>query len=361
MKITLQKTTESRLATVDFSHLPFGKIKSDHMFVVDYYDGAWQDARIVPFGPIPLSPATSALHYGQAIFEGMKAHLNEDGTPLLFRPQDNLKRMNDSARRMCMPELPEALFMDGLSQLVALDREWIPQAEGNSLYIRPFMFATDDSVGVKVSESYCFIIFCSPVSPYYSQPLRIKVAERYVRAFDGGIGSAKAAGNYGASMLPTKEANNEGFQQVMWMDGKEFKYIEETGTTNVFFVVGNKVLTPSLDGSILDGITRRSCITLLRESGMEVEERRVSIDEIIEAQNNGTLKEAFCTGTAANIAHIELFQHKGLNYILPSLDERPVGNYLGETLQAIKCGKIADIHDWIVPVHNDVLEPESAF
>ncbi len=351
MHISIQKTSSSNLNTVDFNDLPFGKIKSDHMFVVDYARGRWQNPRIIPYGNIPLSPATSALHYGQAIFEGMKAHCNKNGVPLLFRPDENLKRLNLSAERMCMPTLPEELFMDGLLKLVSLDKNWIPKDKGKSLYIRPFMFATDDSVGVRVSETYSFIIFSSPVSPYYSQPLKIKVAEKYVRAFDGGIGYAKAAGNYGASMLPTKEAYSHGYHQVMWMDGHEFRYVEETGTTNVFFVVGDKVLTPALDGNILDGVTRKSCIQLLRDMNVTVEEKRVDIYEIIDAYSKGILFDAFCTGTAASVAHIELFNHKGKDIILPPVPERKWSNYLGHKLDAIKCGDIPDDYGWIVEVN----------
>jgi len=356
MHISIQKTSHSRLNSVDFNHLPFGKIMSDHMFIVDFNDGRWRNARIVPYGDIPLSPATSALHYGQAIFEGMKAQVNEAGIPLMFRPDENLKRMNKSARRMCMPVLPEKIFMDGLSKLISLDKEWIPKEEGKSLYIRPFMFATDDSIGVKVSENYTFIIFCSPVSPYYSQPLRIKVADKYVRAFDGGVGYAKAAGNYGASMLPTKEATEQGFHQVMWMDGREFRYIEETGTTNIFFIIGDKALTPELDGNILDGVTRKSCITLLREQGITVEEKRIDINEIFDAHKKGLLTEAFCTGTAATVAHISHFNYKGQTIDLPAVNQRKWGNYLNETLNGIKCGRLEDIHNWIVQVPVAVAE-----
>ncbi len=351
MQISIQKTKVSRLGSVDFNDLPFGKIKSDHMFVVDYSSGRWHDARIVPFDHISLSPANSALHYGQSIFEGMKSQIDSRGVPLIFRPEQNLKRLNLSAQRMCMPVLPEKLFLEGLKKLISIDKGWIPEGSGKSLYIRPFMFATDDSVGVKVSESYMFIIFTSPVSPYYNQPLKIKVADKYVRAFDGGVGAAKAAGNYGASMLPTKEAYGQGYHQVMWMDGHEFKYIEETGTTNVFFVIGDRVITPALDGNILDGITRKSCIQLLEDKGVHVEQKRVDINEIIEASKNGILNDAFCTGTAASVVHIELFNYRGNDIILPNVAERKWSNYLGEKLDNIKCGIEADKHGWILEVN----------
>ncbi len=354
MQISIQRTAASRLNTIDFNDLPFGKIKSDHMFVADYYDGAWHDARIIAFDSISISPATSALHYGQAIFEGLKSHLNPFGVPLLFRPEQNSRRMNLSAERMCMPSLPEELFLEGLKKLIAIDKHWIPKDPAKSLYIRPFMFATDDSVGVRVSDSYTFIIFTSPVSPYYAQPLKIKVADKYVRSFDGGVGSVKAAGNYGASMFPTKEAYTEGYHQVMWMDGHEFKYIEETGTTNVFFVVGDKVMTPALDGNILDGVTRKSCIQLLKDKGIEVEQKRIDIHEIVAAYKQGILHDAFCTGTAASIAQIELFNYKEQDILLPPVATRRWSNYLNETLDAIKHGTVADTHGWIVEVNEQI-------
>ncbi len=351
MHISIHKTTNSSLSTVDFSDLPFGKIKSDHMFIVDYSDKKWHSPRIVPYDNIPLSPATSALHYGQAIFEGMKAQLSPSGVPLIFRADQNFARMNKSAERMCMPTLPKSLFMDGLTQLIALDKNWIPKGDGQSLYIRPFMFATDDSVGVRVSETYSFIIFTSPVSPYYAHPLKIKVADKYVRAFNGGVGAAKAAGNYGASMLPTKEAYSQGYHQVMWMDGHEFRYIEETGTTNIFFVVGDKVITPALDGNILDGVTRKSCIQLLEDAGVTVEQKRVDINELIEAHNQGQLLDAFCTGTAASVMHIELFNYIGEDIVLPKVAERQWSNYLHKKLDAIKCGLEPDNHGWILALN----------
>jgi branched-chain amino acid aminotransferase len=351
MEIRIEKTKKSHLSEVDFGNLPFGKIKSDHMFVVDYSEGQWHDARIVPFAPMLLSPATSALHYGQAIFEGLKSHINAQDVPLLFRPDQNLKRLNLSAERMCMPTLPEDIFMAGLKELIRIDKQWIPRDPGKSLYIRPFMFATDDSVGVRVSETYTFVIFTSPVSPYYSQPLKIKVADKYVRAFDGGVGAAKAAGNYGASMLPTKEAFSQGYHQVMWMDGHEYRYVEETGTTNVFFVVGDQVITPALDGNILDGVTRKSCIQLLKESGMTVEEKRVDINELLDAHQKGILSDAFCTGTAATVAHIQLFNYKGKDIVLPPVSERKWSNYLSKKLDDIKWGIEPDAYGWIVEVN----------
>ncbi len=237
------------------------------MFTLEYKNGQWQNASITPYGDISLSPALSAIHYGQSIFEGMKAYKGPDNKPLLFRPLDNWKRLNTSARRMSMPEIPQDLFMQGINALVEVDQDWIPSKEGSALYIRPFMFATDDFIGVRPSDNFLFMIFSCPVNAYYSEPLRVIAEDRYVRAVKGGVGAAKCAGNYGLSMLPSKEAHDKGYNQIIWLDGLERKYIEETGTTNIFVAIGDKVLTPNLDGTILAGITRDSVITLLKKLG----------------------------------------------------------------------------------------------
>lgn len=350
MNIPIQKTNKSRLGEVDFSKLQFGKVLSDHMFIADYLDGQWQNPRIIPYGNLPISPATSALHYGQAIFEGMKAQASDNGEALIFRPEENWKRLNLSAVRMCIPEVPKDLFMEGLKQLIALDRNWIPKSPKSSLYIRPFIFATEDSIGVKISEHYSFIIFTSPVNPFYANPLKVKVEETFSRAYEGGVGFAKAAGNYGSSLYATKMAQDQGFNQVLWMDAKEHTYLEETGTTNVFVVIGDEVITPALSGTILDGITRRSCIDLLKDQGVKVSERRISIHEIVEANAKGLLKEAFCTGTASTVMHIASIGYKDQLIELPEISKRKWGVYLSETLEAIKCGKVSDKFNWIVKV-----------
>ncbi|MBI5914761.1 MAG: branched-chain amino acid aminotransferase, partial [Bacteroidetes bacterium] len=270
IKITRSKT--SRLSEVDFDDLPFGRNFSDHMFVADYYDGEWHNPRIEPFHNFSLHPATMALHYGQAIFEGMKASKSTDGTPLLFRPERHAHRLNISAHRMCMPEFPEALFVEGLSKLVHIDQGWIPEEEGSALYLRPTMIATDEFIGVKPSQSYKFFIFTGPVGPYYPKPVRLWAETKYIRAAPGGTGAVKAAGNYAGALYPAKLAQDRGFDQLLWLDAREFKYIQESGTMNVFFVIDGKVLTPPLSGTILDGVTRDSIIEILRSEGYTVEE-----------------------------------------------------------------------------------------
>lgn len=346
IKITVTK--HSMLGEVDFNNIPFGKYFSDHMFVADYHDGKWQNCEIMPFQNISLNPSTSALHYGQAIFEGMKAFKDQKGQPQLFRPIDNFKRFNISAKRMAMPEVPEEIFISGLKELIKLDAAWIPTGDDCSLYIRPVMFATDDHVGVRVSESYKLVIFTSPAGAYYTKPVKVLVADKYVRAASGGVGYAKAAGNYGAALLPTKEAQAKGYDQIIWMDAKEFKYVQESGTMNVFFVINNVVITPELDGSILDGVTRRSVIQLLRDKGIRVEERKISMDEVYTAYKNGTLQEAFGVGTAATIAHIAIIGYNDEDLILPQIETRKFSPHLKNELQDIRTSKIPDAHGWMV-------------
>ena len=347
-KIDISLTTDSRISELEDGLNRFGRVFSDHMFVADFSDGEWNDARIVPYKDLLLSPATSAIHYGQSIFEGMKAYKNEEGETLLFRPTDNIKRLNISAERMCMPDVPEDLFYDGLKQLLDIDKDWIPSAEGTSLYIRPFMFSTDNYIGVKPSDKYKFMIFTTPVGGYYTEPVKVKVETHYTRSASGGVGFAKAAGNYAASLYPAKMAQKEGYHQLVWTDAKEHKYIEESGTMNIMFVIGDKLITPSTSDSILDGITRDSVLTLARDWGYVVEERRVSVDEVVEAAASGNLKEAFGTGTAATIAQISIFNHKGIDYELAAIESRVFSNRVSLYLQDIKRGKIVDSHDWIV-------------
>jgi branched-chain amino acid aminotransferase len=348
ISIKISKTTQSRIHLCDFENIEFGKIFSDHMFRVDYFDGSWQNPSIIPYGPIEISPSLSALHYGQSIFEGMKAFKNQEGAPQLFRPADNIKRLNISALRMGMPEIPEDLFLDGLNQLVSLDRNWIPTKDGSALYLRPFMFATDDFVGVRPSLNYSFIIFCCPVNSYYPLPIKVRVEKKYVRASTGMAGYAKAAGNYGISMLPTSEAKKDGYDQIIWTDGKNHNFVEESGTTNLFFVMNDKlVLTPKLDGNILEGITRDSCIKLLKAEGYEVEERNISIDEIIEAAKSGELTDVFGTGTAAIIAKIAAIGLDGIDYELPDSEKRKVSSWLFKTIYDIQTGKANDVFNWV--------------
>lgn len=347
--ISVEKCKTSRLPEVDFDHIPFGKVFSDHMLVADYRDGEWQEPTIMPFGHLTMHPAMMALHYGQSIFEGLKAYKNGDGDAVLFRPEENFKRFNKSAERMCMAPVPEEIWLDGLYQLVKLDQNWIPTNSGSSLYIRPFMFATDEYVGIKPSDQYRFIIFTSPVGAYYSEPVSVKIEEHYVRAAAGGIGSAKAAANYGASLYPNKLAMEQGFRQLIWTDAKEHKYIEESGTMNVFFIIDGKIVTPSTDrDTILKGITRKSVIQLARDKGLEVEERPILVEEVVNAAKQGKLQDAFGAGTAATIAHISKIGYRDEIIDLPPVSERRVSNDLLKSLDEIRLGKVEDPYGWVV-------------
>ncbi len=310
--IAIRPTHDSRLASVNFDDIPFGRTFSDHMFIMDYRDGQWHDARIEPFAPMPIHPACSGIHYGQSIFEGMKAYRGVNGEAILFRPDKNITRFNRSAARMAMPAVPEELFHRALVELIGLDRDWIPDRDGSSLYIRPFMFATEEFIGIKVAENYRFMILTCPVGKYYTKPVAVKVAERYVRAFPGGTGFAKAAGNYGATMEPMRQAREEGYDQVLWLDGVHFRDVHEVGTMNVFFVFKDKVITPSTDeGTILEGVTRDSVIQIIRDKGTPVEERHITIDDVVSAFHSGELVEIFGTGTAATIAQFGRLGFKG--------------------------------------------------
>ncbi|KAA9340779.1 branched-chain amino acid aminotransferase [Adhaeribacter soli] len=348
--INITRTPASRISELDYNNIEFGKIFADHMFMIDFVDGQWQTPQILPYGNLSLSPATSALHYGQAIFEGMKAYKDANGEVLLFRPVDNARRLNLSAERMCMPTLPEELFMQGLSELIQLDKDWVPPTPGTALYIRPFMFATDAFVGVRPSANYKFMIFCCPVGAYYANPLRVKIETDYTRSVEGGAGFAKAAGNYGASMLPSKLAQQQGYHQLIWTDGKEHKFLEESGTMNLMFVIDGKLITPALSTSILAGITRDSVLQLARDWGMPVEERQIAADEIIVAHANGTLQEAFGCGTAAVIAPIITIGYEGKDYDLPALETREFSNKVAAELDKIKTGEAPDLHNWMVRI-----------
>jgi branched-chain amino acid aminotransferase len=348
--IKITKVQQSRLSEVDFENIPFGRVFSDHMFVAEYSNGEWHNPRIEPFERFSIHPAAMALHYGQAIFEGMKASKSKDGEPFLFRPEMHAKRINASAYRMCMPNIPEDMFLEALHALVGLDQGWIPPQEGSALYIRPYMFANDEFIGVKPSETYKFIIFTGPVGPYYPKPVSLIAEEKYVRAVDGGTGEAKAAGNYGGSLLPAKIANEKGYDQVMWMDGHEFKYIQEVGTMNIFFVLGDTVVTPETDGAILKGITRDSAIRLLKDNGFKVEVRPLTIDEVVEAYQKGELKECFGSGTAAVVAHVSKIAYRDLVMELPPVEERKVGNWVKKEINGLRAGTIQDDYGWIVPV-----------
>lgn len=347
IKIDIQHTTNSKLPETDLNNIKFGRQFSDHMFIIDYKDGEWQDARIVPYDYLPLSPATSAIHYGQSIFEGMKAY-KRNGEVFLFRPQDNARRMQKSAARMCMPELPEDIFMEGLSTLIRLDSGWIPEDEESSLYIRPYMFATDEYIGVKASETYKFMIFTCPVNAYYGEPVNVKIEEHYSRSFEGGTGFAKAAGNYAASLYPAKLAKEEGFHQLIWTDANTHEYIEESGTMNVVFQIGDTLISPPPSETILAGITKHSVLQVARDWGMNVEERPIKVSEIIEALQNGTLKDAFGAGTAATIAHIRMIGYRGEEFMLPPVEEREFSNRVYDYLNNLKRGLEEDKHGWLI-------------
>lgn len=347
----MKKTERSKLAEVDLDNVPFGRVFSDHMLIAHFSNGEWIDAEIVPFGNIGLHPAMSALHYGQSVFEGLKAYKNVAGDPVLFRPTENFLRFNKSAERLCMPPVPEEIFMDGLIELIRLDQDWIPTKDGSSLYIRPFMFATDEYVGIKPSDNYTFIALTCPVGAYYAEPVSVKIEEQYVRAAEGGIGAAKAAGNYAASLYPNQLAMEQGFRQLIWTDAKEHKYIEESGTMNVFFEIDGVLVTPDTErDTILKGITRKSVIQLARDMGIEVQERRVAVDEVIDGLRSGKLTDAFGAGTAATIAHISEVGFRGERFMLPSVEERKTSNAILKTLNDIRLGKTSDPYGWVVSV-----------
>lgn len=347
LNIKVRKTENSRVHPLTKDNLVFGKEYADHMLVCDYENGEWQMPEIVPYGNFSLSPATSFIHYGQAIFEGVKAYRQPDGSIAIFRPHDNWKRLNVSAHRMGMPEIPEEIFMEGLRQLIELDAAWVPGDPETSLYIRPFMMGMDEFIGVRPSESYRFAIITSPAGAYYNKPVRIYVQDKYVRAAKGGIGYTKAAGNYGASMLPAAEIRKMGYDQNLWTDAVENKYVQEIGTMNVFFIVDGVALTPDLNsGTILAGVTRASIITLLEENGVKVEERPISIEELIQAQREGRLQEAFGSGTAASMSFIADLTYKGETLSLPDPATWSVAPKIKAQLDDIRYGRVPDTHGW---------------
>ena len=350
MEIATTKARQSKLKDVNLENAPFGKYFTDHMLVADYENGAWKNVEIKPFQPLLLSPSLAAIHYGQAIFEGIKAYKDEEGNAFIFRPADNFQRFNASAERLQMPPVTEEIFLEGMRQLVELDKDWIPAKPDHSLYIRPFMFASDEVIGVKPSENYKFMIILSPTGPYFSKPLRIYVEEKYVRAVPGGIGFVKAAGNYATAMFATAEAKKKGYDQVLWTDALEHKYVQEIGTMNVVFIIGNKAVTPDLaSGTILAGVTRDSVLTLLKEMGLTVEERPISIDEIMEAYKSGQLKEAFGTGTAATITMIEELRYKDVSITFDT-SKWQTAPTIKKWLTDIREGKRKDKYGWMVKV-----------
>ena len=348
--INISRVKNSKLKEVNLENIPFGKYFTDHMLEVDYENGEWKTPEIKPYQPLMIDPSLAALHYGQAIFEGIKAYKSPSGEAFVFRPLDNFKRFNISAERMQMPTIPEHIFIDGLRALINLDRDWIPSQEDHSLYIRPFMFSTDELIGVKPSEKYKFMIILSPTGPYYNTPMRIYVEEQYVRAVPGGVGYAKAAGNYGAAMYATAQAKLKGYDQVLWTDAYEHKYVQECGTMNVFFIIGDKAITPDLGaGTILAGVTRDSVMTMLKELGLTIEERSLSVDEIIDAHKAGLLHEVFGTGTAATISMIKELRYK--DYVMEfDVDNLKIAPAVKSRLNHIRYGTAPDNYGWMVKI-----------
>lgn len=344
--IKITKVAQSKASEVDFHNITMGTRFTDHMFVCEYENGTWHNPRIEPLAMIPTHPAAMALHYGQAIFEGMKATLGKDGTPLLFRPEENAKRLNHSADRMGMPSFPEDLFVEALKQFTALEKEWIPTQVGSALYLRPFMYADEAFIGMRAATSFKFIVMGSPAGPFFSRKIKLYAEKKYVRAVNGGTGEAKAAGNYAAAIRPTEYAKAKGYDQVLWLDAQDFEYIQEVGTMNVFFKIAGKFITPDLSGSILAGITRMSVIDLLRDKGFEVTERPIRISEIIEASKNGTLEEAFGAGTAVGIAMVEEIGNNDFCIKLP--ESNPTSVMVNTTINAIKVQEEEDKFGWIV-------------
>jgi branched-chain amino acid aminotransferase len=353
MKITITPTDNSKISELDFEDLQFGRIFSDHMAELNYKDGAWQSAEIKPYGPISFEPSMMALHYGQAIFEGMKAYYAGDSKVNLFRPFDHARRFNNSARRLCMPEIDENLFVEVLEELLKLDFPWVPKQTGRALYIRPVMFASEEYLAAKVSAKYKLFIITSPVGAYYSEgfnTVKLTTTSDYVRAVKGGTGEAKAAGNYGGSFLPAQKAQKDSFTQVLWLDAVEHKYVEEVGTMNIFFLIDGTLVTPKLGGTVLPGITRRSVIALAKEWNIPVEQRQISIDELFEAHENNILQEVFGAGTAAVISPVGLIHHNGKSITLDQEKIGPFAKKMYDHITGIQYGKKNDPRGWVHPI-----------
>ncbi len=345
MKIS--KTEQSRLTGLQLENIPFGSVFTDHMLVADYADGEWGEPRIEPYGPLQTTPANAAWHYGQAIFEGIKAYPYGEDKVAIFRGIDNFRRFKISAHRLAMPAVPEEIFMDGMKTLIDTDRNWMPRFPEHAMYIRPFMVGWDNAIGVRPSNTYKFMIILSPSGPYFSAPMRIWVEKEYVRAVKGGVGFAKAAGNYALSMFPTAEARRRDFDQVLWTDATHHRYVQEIGVMNVFFVVGDEVWTPGLgDGTILAGITRDSVIKLLKEKNIRVREEEISIDELVAAYKENKLTEVFGAGTAATISMIKQLSSDEFDFHF-DLENAPVSNSILNELNDMRYGRLADTHNWL--------------
>lgn len=343
--IQIQPVNTSKIDTVDFNNLQFGRVFTDHMFECDYINGEWVNPTIKPYGPLTIDPSARVFHYGQAVFEGMKAYKDDNDEIFLFRADENFSRINKSSARMAIPEFREDFFFEGLQKLLLLEKNWIKKGWGNSLYIRPFVIATEPAIAASPAEEYKFMIILSPAQSYYSGEVRVLFAEKYSRSADGGVGYAKAAGNYAAQFYPTSLAHKKGFQQIVWTDASTHEYLEEAGTMNIFFRINDTLVTAPNNDRILDGITRKSIIQLAKDDGIDVEVRRVPVAEIKEAARMGTLKEIFGAGTAAVINPILGFQHAGDNFELPTSDES-YASYFKEKLMSIQYNKAEDPHQW---------------
>lgn len=347
-ELRIERVRDSRLAQVeDWARLPFASVFADHMLVAEYHDGEWQQACIRPYGPLMLPPTISALQYGISVFEGLKAQRTATGAVALFRAQENARRLNSSAARLVMPPVPEQLFLHGLRELLRLDQSWVPPSGQGALYLRPCLFSIDESIRVKPAERYLFTVSAFPFGAYYSAPVDALTSSSDVRAFPGGTGAAKVAGSYAAALRADESARAQGFDTTLWLDAREHAYVEECGVMNMFFVIGDEIVTPSLDGTILPGITRDSVIVLLRDMGRVVQERRIAIAEIIAAHERGVLHECFGTGTAATLTHLRRIRHNGHDIELPAISEQGVGAVVRAKLNAIATAREPDVHGWL--------------
>ena len=345
LDIQISQSNKSKIDEVDFSNFTFGSVFTDHMFECDYINGKWQNPKILPYQSISIEPSASVFHYGQAIFEGMKAYKDSNDELWLFRPKENFHRFNKSSVRLAIPEFPEQLFFDAIKSLLNLDKEWVKKDEGSALYVRPFVFGNEYAIQASPSKNYKFMIICAPATPYYKGKVKVIVADKYSRAASGGVGFAKAAGNYAGQFYPTNLAKERGFQQIIWTDSNQHKYLEEAGTMNVFFRIGEKLITAPTTDTILDGVTRKSIIQIAKDQGIDVEVRRITIDEIKEASRNSSLKEIFGTGTAAVVSEISEFEHRDELFILPEIEDS-YAKKLKKCLVNIQTNKAEDPHNW---------------
>lgn len=346
----IQKVEESRIGQVDLDNPGFGRVFADHMLEVEYREGNWQEPTIKPYGPVRITPSLNTLHYGQSVFEGMKAYYVDEGTVHLFRPEKNYERMVRSCERICIPPVDKDVFFSGLEQLIKLDHKWIPQKPGNSLYMRPFACAWDPVIAAKVSDSYRFYVITSPVGAYYARPVKLVTSQQYVRAVRGGTGETKTAGNYAASLYPARLAQRKGYDQVLWLDAFEHRYIEEVGTMNIFFLIDDVLITPPLEGTILPGVTRNSVLQLAKSWDIEVQERRLTIDEVMGAGKKGDLQEVFGAGTAAVISPVKEINHGDQKVTVHEKGRGPIGQKLYDTITGIQTGKVEDPFGWVYPI-----------